>query len=41
LVSIGIGEIISAYVLGMMLFLSLRPHARMIFKGIEKGLKEE
>ena len=41
LVSIGIGEIISAYVLGMMLFLALRPHARMIFKGIEKGLKEE
>lgn len=41
MVSIGIGEIISAYVLGVMLLLALRPHAHMIFRGVEKRLKEE
>ena len=34
MMTVGIGEVISAYVLGLMLFLALRPHANRIFPQI-------
>ena len=34
MLTVGAGEVLSAYVCGMLLWLSLRPHARALFRGI-------
>ena len=34
MLTVGAGEVLSAYVCGMLLLLALRPHARVLFRGV-------